>query len=220
MPSSAASCRAYATGTPTSMTTEACTLSGGNTVAQVTNTAKRILDPAEAVLLYDNGVLQAASTYTLNHCWGKATKASGSWTGPVTMSGKYLPQLELDETFRADIAVTRDVLESTVFKNGKHKTKELGLMTAILALDMRSMAGKDFDTGGGTMKLETWLTDEEVRVLEVTFPDTTLAFRMMGLLGSLKASAAVGALHQVTATYDATAPAGTSIPKPFAWSDE
>lgn len=213
----AATCRVYATGTSTSMTTEACTLSGGNTVAQITNTAKRILDPTATINLYDNGVLQSASSYTLNHAFGKATKISGSWTGPVTITANYLPRLELDETYSAELDLAREALVDTVFKSAAYQTCILGLFSAAITLKMRQQPNKDFDPGAGSLKMETWLTSEQFKVVEVEYSDGTI-FRAYARANNVKHSDEVAGLHDVQVGYVASGESG--LVKAFAFSDE
>jgi len=74
-------------GTPTTITKEACENVSGYTY-HITAPAKRYLDPATAVLVYDNNVLQTSGYVIAGGC---QIQFDADPTGPVTVSGKYLP---------------------------------------------------------------------------------------------------------------------------------
>lgn len=76
-------------GSATSMTKEACEAVGGSsTIFHVTSAAKRYLDPATTVSVYDNDVLQTTGYIIAG---GQQIQFESAPTTPITISGKYLP---------------------------------------------------------------------------------------------------------------------------------
>jgi len=73
-------------GSATAFTTEACDLVSGN-IYHITNTAKRVWDPATTPSVYDDGVLQTTG-YHVHGPIGQIHFDSAPTT-PVTVSGKY-----------------------------------------------------------------------------------------------------------------------------------
>lgn len=164
------------TGDTVAMTTEACTLVSA-AVAQVTNTARQILDPTVAISLYDNGVLQTGTTYVIDYLLGKATKNAGSWTGPVTITASYLPVLEYAEAQSCSIAMQRAELEKTKMGDAD-RSFLLGLKEATGSVENLALLTDDFDPGAGTTKVDTLFGAATQKVLEVTLnPDTPVRWR-------------------------------------------
>lgn len=215
----ACTCRGYSTGTSTAMTAEACTLSGGNTVATITSTTKRIIDPETAISLYDNGVLQAASTYTLNHLYGFATKASGSWTGPVTITAAYLPVLELDETVSAKLAFNRTVLSKDVFSAAGYKRRMLGLGSVTADLAFIARPRKDYDPGAGSLILEDVLNSATLKVFKFTWPGSSLTFSMFCLMPTMEFPEQVDGRVESRGQFLSTGSSDPTMPRAYSWSD-
>ena len=212
----ASTCRVYATGTSTVMTAEAC---GGSVVDyQITNTAKRVIDPDASVAVYANGVLQAATAYTLNHLFGRI-KFGSAPTAPITITASYLPLLELDETAKAALTLDRDEIDTTVFKSGEYRTRILGAKTAELKLTTLGEPSKDYDTGAGTLKLETVLTTALLKLLELTWPGSSVTFRMFAYANSNENPDDVLGRHEGNFTFLSTQ-AATNKTKTFSWSDD
>lgn len=76
-------------GTGLSMTDEATTNTTGN-VFQITNAAKRLLDPEAAVVVEVGGVAADPGDYELDRLFGRVTFDSAPG-GAVTVTGTYLP---------------------------------------------------------------------------------------------------------------------------------
>ena len=80
------------TGTSTSMTDEAMALVSGKTY-QISDSAKEIIDRSTTIVIEDNSVAVAsANIESVDYLFGKVTFVSGyTVTGPVTITGAYLP---------------------------------------------------------------------------------------------------------------------------------
>ena len=192
-------CRVYATGTAVAMTGEACSGSGGS--YQITNTAKRAIDPATAVVVYDNGVAQAADTYSLNFQFGKIKKASGSFTGPVTIDGAYLPLLELDATRDFSFDITREQKDVTVFSANDYTRTLPTLHDASGKFTIYASPDVDYDTGGGTLKLYDVLAAGTLKLIEITGLGNSQTFRAFCRLSDISVDAKVDDILKVSASW-------------------
>ena len=111
-------------GNNAALTAEACT--EVTTTAQITDTAKRILDPNETQTWTDSGGKNLVRTeYTIGkgHFDGNVTS--------VTITGKYVPVANLDQManmFGWTIDSSYDLAEASVFGSAE-KTWEAGLTT-------------------------------------------------------------------------------------------
>lgn len=112
------------TGSATTFTTEACDQKAG-TVYHITNTAKRVWDPATAVSVYDNGVLQTTG-YHLHAPVGEI-HFDGAPTTPVTVSGKYFAVAETTLVQQWDAVLTPELAEVTALGATSREFVGLGI---------------------------------------------------------------------------------------------
>lgn len=104
-----------ASGTSTTMTSEACSLVTGKTY-QITNTAKQTFDLAQPITVYDNGVNQTSEVITIDYLYGKVTFASGySVTGPVTITANYLPMTQIAKSQTWTLTQTSTAIDKSDF---------------------------------------------------------------------------------------------------------
>lgn len=191
-------------GDSTAMVAEATTLSGGNTIAQITNTARRILNPAVAVTLKDNGVTQAANTYTLNFLYGKASKTAGSFTGPVTIDASYLAMHSVAEGTSLSINCSREQLETSVFGT-TDKSYLMGLKSAEGSIESLALLSTDLDPGAGEIIIEDLFDDDVAKLLEVTLdPDLPKYWRGWVRFHGLNTEATVEDLVKSTVNWRTT----------------
>src|SRR4051812_9843924 len=101
MPSAAYATTVEITGTSTAIVAEACALVTGTTY-QITNTARRVLDPAVAVTVKDGGVAIPAANVDIDYLFGKFTLTAPPG-GAVTVDASYLPALPLAECESYDL---------------------------------------------------------------------------------------------------------------------
>lgn len=153
---SGARAKTYLGGTPTTFSAEATTNTSGKTY-QITNAAKRVLDPATAVVVKDNGVaVPAADIASLNYLNGSVTFTSGyTPTTPITFdSGKYVP-LELISTSLIVNEFEVDMKMTLASSTAQGDTVKRGVPT-ILAVTMNAkLISQPSDVyDGGTATLE------------------------------------------------------------------
>lgn len=173
MASAAWNAQLKVSGTAVAMTAEACGLVSGTTY-QVTNTAKRILDPSVAVTAKDAGTPIAAADVTVDYLFGKVTLATPPG-GAVTLDASYLPTADLAEAKSVEVSVSGAVLDKSVF-GAQAKAKMLGLLDFTASVGRLALPLDDLDpvTGGvqsldsrksaGTPMLLDWLLDGTNRV--------------------------------------------------------
>lgn len=81
--------------TPVALTNEAMSLVSGKTYI-VTATAKQVLDINTTIVVRDNAVDHTADVETINYLTGEVTfKSAYTVTGPVTISGAYVPMIAI-----------------------------------------------------------------------------------------------------------------------------
>lgn len=108
-------CALYETGTSTSMTAEATTNVSGK-IYRITDRSKRLIDPGNAVTVLDNASPVAASNIeSIDYLFGKVTFDSGySVTGPVTITGNYMPLVEIATVKSFTFSASTGLLDITV----------------------------------------------------------------------------------------------------------
>lgn len=127
-------------GTPTVMTAEAMSLVSGKTY-KVTAGSKNVFDRLTAVRVYDNAVEVTDPTKieSINYLFGRVTfAASYTPTGPITVTGKYLPMTQVAGANSFTLTQTANAIDNTDYEtaqgNGGFRTHEYGLRTVALSL--------------------------------------------------------------------------------------
>ena len=115
----------------TAMTDEATT-TGDDTIYQITNSAKRLIDLDTTVLVEDGGVATTES-YTIDYLNGKITFGSVDAGRVITVTGAYLTPATVATAYSYDFSGSADVLENTPF-NVTYRAYQAGLRTGTLSL--------------------------------------------------------------------------------------
>lgn len=128
-------------GTPTTMTAEPTTLVSGKTY-QITNAVKRVIDRTTAVTVLDNAVDHTTDVISIDYLFGKVTFAGGyTVTGPVTITGKYLPMTQMAKGQEFTLTQTSTAIDTTDFvaaqANGGRKVFDYGLKT--VSIDIKGI---------------------------------------------------------------------------------
>jgi len=138
------------TGSSTAFTGEACTVVDGNTY-QLNSASKRIIDPDTALVVNDAGSPDAASA--ADFLFGKATLSEAPG-GAVTMSGKYLPLLDLALVRSFGLKVSGSVHDTSAINGGASKTRLVGLQDVSLTLETTAQRYDDLDAGAGVVTID------------------------------------------------------------------
>ena len=199
------------TGTSTTFTTEAC--SGATTAWQITNTAKRVFDPAQALSWYDNAVLISGSDIvSVNWLTGQVVFTAGK-TGPITVSGKYLPILTYTEARSAEVSIDAAALDASVFGSQYH-TYIQGLIDVSGSFENLALPGYDMDPGAGTRSLSAIAAAGTQVVLQISPDGGTSFYKFWAVLFNLKTDAKVADLVVVSGDFksvDVTAADGSHV---------
>lgn len=178
-------CTVKASGAAVAMTAEACALVSGN-IYQITNTAKRIVDPATTLTVYENGIASVLA-YTFNYLYGIVTFPSAPTT-PITVTGAYLPVASVAESKGFTISLKPDLLDVTSFDSSGARSKRLGLLDADFKLERLSMFDDIDPVTGGLQTVESRFAAGTAYLLEFGLGGV-YTFRAWVIAGELEASA-------------------------------
>lgn len=159
------------TGTTTATTGEACAVVSGKTY-QITNAAKRVLDPAVARTWKDNGSgVSAANILSEDLLFGTVTFIPGyTPTTPITVDCNYLPRIAVAAVKQVKLSYKLNSKPNTPI-NGTGDQTIVGTtrslsMTATLYDDLRT----DLDSGtGGEQSFATLLIAATPKLFEYDF---------------------------------------------------
>jgi len=166
-------------GTSTAFTNEpttelAATLA--NSKYQINTDAKRLLDPAVAVVVEvdaDGGggggyVVAAVGTYSVNYLFGIITfLADQGASALVRVSGSYLPVLDLAGVTAWSYTAAREVLDVTEINNATgDRARKLGLKDLSGSLTMLELPTYDHDPGGGELILQDAMDNSTALLFE------------------------------------------------------
>ena len=123
-------------GSTTAFTTEACTLVSGKTY-KITNAAKNVWDRLVAVTVFDNAVDHTADVASIDYLFGQVTfDSSYTPTGPITVTGSYLPMANLAKYQTFTLTQSMDAINDSdipaLQANQGHATFSHGLRTVSL----------------------------------------------------------------------------------------
>jgi hypothetical protein len=148
------------------MTGEAC--SGSGQVYQITDSAKRIVDPDTAFSVTGNSVPIGESNYTVDYLFGIITFADGYVvSAPVACTGAYLPSYTVGNASEVTMAASLDLAEATVF-GATNKAKQATLGDCTFALSSLELPLADIDTDENE-GIHAWFAAGEWKVLDVLF---------------------------------------------------
>lgn len=186
-------------GTPVALVGEATTEIETDRVFQITNPAKRVIDPAQLVNVKIDGVGQADGSYTIDYLFGLITfNAPIAALGVVTIDGAYLPVAAIAEAHEFSLSGGRDMLDSTPF-GVDAKRREAGLLDASGSLsvfdDLSDLYGAD--------TLMDLLLDGTPKLIEIHPAASGKFFRLWALFESEELGGSVADLVNATLNFTA-----------------
>ena len=190
-------CNVKLSGTAVPTTGEATTDVGGlHTTYQITNAAHQVLDPQAAVTVKKNGVAQAATLYTMDRLFGRATfLAPLLGTDVVTIDASYLPMTTVAGAMGAELSVNQATIDSTTFASLGDTERTYGLRDANGTVDRFYQADHLFYTA---------LEAATVMVVEFWRNQTTVDWRAWALFTKQDEKAQVTSLVGETITFEST----------------
>lgn len=202
------------TGTSTVMTAEAMSLVSGKTY-QITAATKRVIDYNVTLTVFDNAVNQNANVESIDYLNGQVTfKAGYTVTGPVTITGAYLPLAVLAKARGFQLTQTSAEIDTSDYEtaqaNGGWRTYKNGLKTVKLEVT----GVYDY-----TNKFTTPLATRSLLVIEVAIDGASAntVFRGFFKRTAHSQKGDVGALEEQTMTFSLWVPDGDLVLAPFKW---
>lgn len=193
-------------GAANAVTAEACTSLGGGRY-QVTNTARRIWDPAVAVTVKDGGVTVSPTLYAFSYLFGVVTFVGYSPSGAVTVDGSWASMVSVAEGRSFEFGPAIDLLDTSVFGQA-FKSKLATLQDVMASMEVLASPLVDLDgVTGGTQSLVSFLENATVKVFEVDLSSVYL--RAFVTFDSIKIAAAVTDLVTTTISMQGHSPRST-----------
>lgn len=202
-------------GTPTTTTAEACTEVSAE-VYQITNAAHRVLSYLDALTVFDNAVDKTAQVESIDYLSGTITFL-GTYvpTGPVTLTGKYIPLVAVAKANGFTLSQTCAVIDDSTYAdaqtNGGFKTQNPGLNTVTLEVD----GIFEITNSWQTLMLTRGIVYIEID-LDVTNAGKTVA-RGFFKINSQDQSGQVGATEVTKTSMSLWVPDGSLVIFPFNW---
>lgn len=203
------------TGTSTPMTDEATTQEGATKTYQITDSAKQIIDRGTALVINDNGAPVADSDIEkFDYLFGKVTFAAAyTVTGPVTITGAYLPTTTVAGSRSFTLTQTSEAIDETTIPlaqaNDGHRVYDYGLKT--VSMDITGVYAL---SNGFRAALRT----RNEFILEVN-PDAQGLATARGFFRftTQSQSGNVGELEEETINLVLSVPDDDKLEAPFAW---
>jgi hypothetical protein len=174
----------YVGGTPTTMTNEPTTevSAGPPQVFRITDTTKRAIDPATAVVIRDQDTTDVTSDFTIDFNTGTVTSATGGYDS-VTVSGKFTPLLAVALGRSASAEPMAAELDTSPFGQS-HASSIQGKRSASGEIVVIAPLGEDLDTGGGTRSWQARFDNASQALIDVRMTSTS-AIRAWAIIPSL-----------------------------------
>lgn len=201
-------------GTPTTMTDEAMSVVTGKTY-QINTASKRVIDRLTAITVEDNGVaVSDANIDSFNYLIGRVTFVSSyTPTGPITITGKYVPMVEVGCANEFTLTMTANATDTTCMTtaqaNDGHRVYEYGLKTVSLELSGIQKTTNAYMTA---------LKNREELVIEVN-PEGEGKCIARGYFKAVNngLSGNVGDVEQETVQFNLSVPQDDKMAVPFIW---
>ncbi len=183
--------------TATAMVDEACTEVTGF-LFQVTDAARRILDPRVAIVVESGGVPVDPSLYEVDELFGEITFTTNRTGETITLTGSFLPVFSIAEARSIDPTFTREQEDKTIIGDDARSMLAL-LETVTGTIESLDIGNTDIDTGGGTLTFGEVVRNGTPLILEYSPDGGTNGYRAWVKLESLNPTAAFDAI--VTNSY-------------------
>jgi hypothetical protein len=195
----------FVTGTSTSLTGapgEPMTdlgIGGARVTWQITNAAKRIVDPATAIVIYDdNAGAPWAGTFTIDYLHGTVTLNAAAAT-TIKIQGNYLPRSEITAAYEYDVSLSKNLSDVTAFSGGTDD--HISRLATLSDLSGSLSCYDNTSTSYGGMTLKQVFDSTTPKVLEVNMSATIL--RAFVLMEGSDFSASVDGVQQLSSTFSA-----------------
>ena len=200
MATAAYNARVYITGTSTGLTGapgEPMTdlaIGGAKVTWQITAEAKRIVDPATAIVIYDDTTgIAYAHPYSIDFLFGTVTLSVAA-VSSIKIQGNYLPRAEITNAYEYDLSLSKTLADTSVFQNGfVTRTATLGDVSGSLS------CYDNTSTSYSGVTLKSVFDSTTPKVLEVDMSATKL--RAFVLMESSDLSAGVDGVQTLSSSF-------------------
>ena len=185
----------YSTGDSTGFNDEPATVDG--TTATISDSALSIFDWREDITVEDGGVVVDPTTYEVKYLSGQIEFDTAP-AGAVTISGNYLPRLELAGVFDANFELSSEDIDSTDFSD-----------SYLQSISGMGSASGDFSTiaVGEVEDFVQDLENREKKVLEHEISSTGYKFRAVIFLESVNYTQEASDRVEINFSYQSKSPA-------------
>jgi hypothetical protein len=197
-------------GTATAFSNELTTKLVANTVYQITDATKRVLDLATTFTVQvdpDGGgglgwSTAAAGTYTIDHLFGKVTFLSDQGASAlVRVSGNYLPTVAVAKVRESNMTITRDAPDASTHETALYRERLATLVDVSGSFTSLELAQYDHDAGAGVFKFITLLQSGAPFLYEERPGSAGDYFRAWVLVTGLEHGGAVSDLNSLTVNW-------------------
>ncbi len=196
----------FVTGTSTGLTGapgEAMTdlgIGGAKVTWQITNTAKRIVDPATAIVIWDDTTGAAwAGTFTIDYLFGIVTLNVAA-ASSIKIQGNYLPRSEITSAYEYDLSLSKNLAEVTAFSGGT--ADHISRLATLSDVSGSLSCYDNTSTSYGGMTLKQVFDSTTPKILEVDMSASVL--RAFVLMESSDFSASVDGVQTLSSSFSAT----------------
>jgi hypothetical protein len=200
-------------GTTTAFTDEAMSVVSGKTY-KIDAATKNVWDRNVPITVEDNAVDQTANVESINWLFGQITfKAAYTPTGPITVSGSYLPMTQVARANEFTLTQTTNAIDETDYEtaqsNAGHRKYSYGLKTVSIDLN-----GIYASSNGYRAALEA----RNEMIIEIN-PDGNSKSRCRGFFKPMNQgqSGNVGDLEKETNKFELAVPDQANVTTCFAW---
>jgi hypothetical protein len=201
----------YVTGTSTGLTGGAgepmSDVSGGaRTTYQVTDTAKQVIDPATAIVVFDNNTgAPYANSFTIDYLTGSVTLSVAAGALGVKLQGNYLPKRQILNAYEMSVSLSKNLVDTSVLGTDHMlRTPALGDVTGSFTC---------YENGTTTytdIQLVDLANDGTIKVIDMDMSGTGANFiRFFAIFESLESSQSVDGVQ--TATVNASMASQTAL---------
>jgi len=184
------------TGASTTMTNEATTNTSGFSY-QITSTARRIVNPAVAIVIKHNSGVTWPGNFTFDYLNGIVT-LDGAPTGAVTIDGAFLPSRQITQAYELDVSLSASLADSSLLGTAfTQRTRALSDITGSLSC---------YDSGLTTytdVELVDLLDNATTKVIDIAWNGGTNYLRFFAMFENVEPSAAVDGIQSLSASFSA-----------------
>ena len=169
-------------------------IGGARVTWQIANVAKRIVDPATAIVIYDDTTgVPYVHAFAIDYLFGTVTLSVAAATS-IRIQGNYLPRSEITNAYEYDISLSKTLADTSIFQNGFVKrTETLGDVSGSL-----SCYDNTSTSYGGVTLLSVFLSTTP-KVLEVSMGATVL--RALVLMENSDFGASVDGVQTLSSSF-------------------